>query len=155
MAGLIIGAWAVTRIIEKGGGDYGLFIKTQISIFIYPLILLPVFFIFSNLKGDVSFWLGSNIVFPFLPIIPGLIGGFQFPLANKLYMESAGRGAGTSASLTYGTDLLGSCLGAILITVFFVPIAGIPGTCILLSALNLAGVALLHRYRRLGKAVIA
>lgn len=145
MLGLIFGSWWVTKSLERIKGDYNLFIKTQGMIFIYPLILPLLFWILSGLKGKFSFWVGSNIVFPFLPIIPGLIGGFQFPLANKLYLKSVKAGPGRSAGLTYGIDLFGACLGAVFVTIFLIPVIGIYMTCILVAGLNLVGLVLLLR----------
>ncbi len=143
MVGLIFGGWLVTTSFEKIKEDHGLFVKTQAMISIYPLVLSASFWIFSRLKGDASFWLGSNAVFPYLPVIPGLIGGFQFPLANRLYLKNSGSGAGSSAGVTYGIDLFGACLGAVFVTIFLVPLAGIYMSCFLVAGLNLAGLALL------------
>lgn len=148
MLGLIFGGWMITRMIEKGRGDYHLFIRTQAAIFIYPLILPLLFWTFLNLKDRFSFWLGSNIIFPVLPVVPGLIGGFQFPLANKLYLGNSRIEIGRSAGLTYGLDLFGSCLGAILATIFLLPVIGIPMTCLLIAGLNLVGLVLLLRSRK-------
>ena len=145
MMGLILGGLWITRMIEKNRGDYRLFVKVQWAIFIYPLILPLLFWTFISLKGGFSFWLGSNVIFLLLPVIPGIIGGFQFPLANKLYLRSSSLEIGRSAGLTYGLDLFGSCLGAVLTTIFLLPIIGIPMTCLLVSGLNLVGLVLLSR----------
>lgn len=149
MIGLIFGGWYITKMIEKGKGDHSLFIKTQQAVFIYPLILPLLFQIFLSLKGKFSFWLGSNLVLVLIPVIPGLIGGFQFPLANKLYLKRSRRKVGHSAGLTYGLDLFGACFGAVLTTVFLVPVIGIPMTCVLVAGLNLIGLTLLTKMRPL------
>ncbi|MBL7131903.1 MAG: hypothetical protein ISS45_10985, partial [Candidatus Omnitrophica bacterium] len=143
MIGLVFGGWLITKRLKRQRGDYKLFIKTQVAIFIYPLILPVLFWVFSSLKGETSFWLGSNIIFPFLPIVAGLIGGFQFPLANSLYLKTKSAKVGYSAGLTYGLDLFGSCLGALLTSIFLIPIIGIPLTCLLVAGLNLIGLILL------------
>ncbi len=147
MIGLILGGVWATRIIDRGKGDYKLFIKTQWLIFAYPLMLPVLFWVFLNLKGEVGFWLGSNLIFAFLPVIPGLIGGFQFPLANKLYLEGNNFAVGRSASLIYGLDLFGACLGAILVTIFLLPIIGIPMTCFLVAGLNIVALLVLYKGR--------
>lgn len=147
MIGLILGGWLITRKLNKGAG-HNLFIKTQIAICIYPLVLPVLFWVFSGLKSPLSFWLGSNIIFPFLPTIAGFIGGFQFPLANSIYLKSIKANAGHSAGLTYGIDLFGSCLGAALTLIILVPVIGIPQACILVAGLNLMGLFLLGAERR-------
>lgn len=147
MIGLILGGWLITGKLNKGAG-HNLFIKTQIAICIYPLVLPVLFWVFSGLKSPFSFWLGSNIIFPFLPIIAGFIGGFQFPLANSIYLKSIKANAGHSAGLTYGIDLFGSCLGAALTLIILVPVIGIPQACILVAGLNLMGLFLLGAERK-------
>lgn len=145
MIGLIFGSWWITKSMKNIKEDYNLFVKTQGMVFLYPLILPVLFWIFSNLKGSFSFWLGSNVIFPYLPVIPGLIGGFQFPLANKLYLKSIKVGPGRSGGLTYGIDILGACLGAVVVTVFLIPVIGIYSSCLLVAGLNLVGLILLLR----------
>jgi spermidine synthase len=147
MMGLILGGWVITKRLEKGQVDYGLFIKTQLAIFIYPLFLPVLFLLFSGLKSHVSFWLGSNVIFAFLPVIPGLVGGFQFPLANSLYMRTKGTQISHVAGLTYGLDLFGSCIGAILTSVILIPIIGISMICFLVAGLNFIGLFLLLKSR--------
>jgi spermidine synthase len=144
MIGLIFGGWWASKIIEMGRGNFLNFIEAQICICIYPLILPLIFLGFAGSSGKFSTYLGSNIILPFLPIIAGFIGGFQFPLANKLYLQSRD-GLVKAAGLTYGVDLLGSCLGALLVSVFLLPILGIPVICLLVALLNLVSLVLLLR----------
>jgi spermidine synthase len=144
MIGLIFGGWWATKIIEKGRGSFLNLIWLQIFICIYPLILPLIFLGLAGSSGKVSAYLGSNIVLPFFPIIAGFIGGFQFPLANKLYLQSR-EGLVRVAGLTYGLDLFGSCLGALLVSIFLLPILGIPVICLLVALLNLVSLVLLLR----------
>lgn len=143
MIGLALGGWFIVKIMPDIKDDMGVFIKTQFAIFLYPLILPLLFWAFSGQdKGPVMAWIGSNMLFPFLPAIAGFIGGVQFPLANKIYLKREEK-AGRVAGLTYGIDLLGSCLGAFLVSAFLIPILGIPGVCFMVSGLNLAVLILL------------
>lgn len=148
MVGLVLGSWLVTKNLTKLADDYGLFIKTQIAVAIY-LIILPVIFSALNQASASKFisWMGSNIVFPFLPIISGFIGGFQFPLANKIILKDSNV-IGRTAGLSYGVDLLGSCLGALLVSAFLVPILGITQTCLAVALLNAAVLVALILNRR-------
>ena len=142
MIGLIFGGWWATKIIEKDRGNFRDFIWLQIFICIYPLILPLIFLGFAGSSGKLSTYLGSNIVLPFLPIIAGFIGGFQFPLANRLYLQSR-EGLVRAAGLIYGLDLFGSCLGALLVSIFLLPILGILRVCLLVALLNLVSLVLL------------
>ncbi len=144
MIGLIFGGWWATKVIEKGRGNFLNFIQAQVCICIYPLILPLVFLGFAGSSGKIGTYLGSNIILPFLPVIAGFIGGFQFPLANKLYLQSR-RGLVRAAGLTYGLDLFGSCLGALLVSVFLLPILGIPAVCSMVALLNVVSLVLLLR----------
>lgn len=144
MLGLIFGGWWVTKIIERGHGSFRDFIWLQVFICIYPLILPLIFLGFAGSSGKFSTYLGSNIVLPFFPVIAGFIGGFQFPLANKLYLQSR-EGLVRVAGLTYGVDLFGSCLGAILVSIFLLPILGILRVCVLVALLNVVSLVLLLR----------
>jgi len=142
MLGLIIGGLWITRLMRRGLGTKKTFLLTQVSIVIYPLILPIVFLVFARFRGDFSNFVGSNIIFPLLPVIPGIIGGFQFPLANKL-LTGERETKGTSAGKTYGFDLIGSCIGALLVSIFLIPVIGIPNTCFQVSVLNFAGLLLI------------
>jgi len=142
MLGLIFGGLWITRLIKKGKGTGKTYLFTQISIVLYPLVLPLLFYVFAKFRGDVSNFIGSNIVFPLLPIIPGVIGGFQFPLANKLFLLGKQKSS-VSAGTTYGLDLVGSCIGAVLVSIFLIPIIGIANTCFEVSILNFVGLVLI------------
>ncbi len=142
MLGLILGGLWITKMMERGKGTARTYVLTQISIVLYPLFLPLLFLFFSQVRTDFTNYIGSNIVFPLLPVIPGIIGGFQFPLANKLLMH-AREGTGAAAGMTYGLDLVGSCVGALLVSIFLIPIIGILNTCIQVSVLNLASLILI------------
>ena len=142
MLGLILGGFWITKLMEHKRGTEKTYFLTQITIVLYPLVLPLVFLLFAKITGNVAHFIGSNIIFPLLPIIPGLIGGFQFPLANKLFLTGHETKI-TSAGITYGLDLIGSCLGAIVVSVFLIPIIGIPNTCFEVSILNFIGLILI------------
>ena len=148
MAGLVLGAWFITKQLEHLKDDYSLFIKTQIAISVYPIILPVVFSALNMATADkTASWIGSNIVFPALPVISGFVGGFQFPLANKIILRDTYL-IGRVAGLSYGMDLLGSCIGALLVSAFLVPILGITQTCIAVALLNLSVLAALFMHRQ-------
>lgn len=141
MIGLIIGSLIITKIMDRLKDDLKTFIHAQIAISIYPIVLLGSFWIF---KGSRAYFMGSNIIFPLLPIIAGFMGGFQFPLATKIYLKHKTR-VGRVAGLTYGVDLIGACAGAIFVSAFLVPIIGIPNTCFILVILSIIALVLLFQ----------
>ncbi|MBD3427280.1 MAG: hypothetical protein GF409_08710 [Candidatus Omnitrophica bacterium] len=142
MIGLALGGWLIARRINALEDDMKIFVRTQFSICLYPLLLPVVFLAFSAAGAGILSWLGSNVIFPFLPVIAGIIGGIQFPLANKIYMQDRSE-IGRTAGLSYGLDLLGACVGALLAAAFLVPVLGIFGTCFLTALINVTVLALL------------
>ena len=75
-------------------------------------------------------------------LIGGLIG-FEFPVANRIYLGDGEENLRQAGDL-YGVDLAGSCLGALWIGLWALPALGVGGTLVALAALN-AAVALIAR----------
>jgi len=138
MAGLAAASWWMGRIINKIKSGLQPIMAVQLGIFIFSLVIPVALHWISSLKGQLGFWFGANILFPFLSLVSGLLGGLLFPLVNKIYLdESGGKEYGAVSGLIYGFDLFGSCLGAVLSAVFLIPILGIGKSCLILAVLNL------------------
>ena len=75
------------------------------------------------------------LTFPLLALLAGSLAGAAFPLALMLMPGDSGKEAGS----LYAADLLGGCLGALLGAVLFVPILGIPQTCLAITLVALGG----------------
>jgi spermidine synthase len=146
MVGLTIGAAVMNRAIARNSVGRRALLLVQVAVCAYPLILLGVLTVFARAgledAGARAFALQAQVVFPLLAFLAGLVGGLQFPLASDLWLAEM-PGAARAAGYTYGADLLGSCLGALLTTVLLVPVLGIPYACITASALNLGSLLLL------------
>ncbi len=135
MIGLVLGSFFINRRLERIQDERSLYLKTQAAICLYPLVLPLAFKI-------PDFQLG----FAFLPIIAGFLGGFQFPLANKICLQSSGDVGKTTGGL-YGIDLLGACIGGLLTSLIFIPLLGITQTCVLLFTINTLVLILLFSSR--------
>jgi len=135
MIGLVLGAYFINKVLERID-EKTLYLKTQIFICAYPLIL-PIIFIhiakINITRPDIGGVL--QLSFAFLPIIAGFLGGVQFPLANKICLKGY-EDVGKTTGILYGVDLFGACVGGILIGLLFVPVLGIIQTCVLLSVIN-------------------
>ena len=142
MVGLALGAWMVSKGMKRFTNNMIVFSWTQVTICLYPLILPAVFLWLSRTQSDIVSQAGANIIFPFLPVIAGIIGGVQFPLANKIYLEDKEK-LGQVAGLSYGLDLLGACLGSFLAAAFLIPVLGIFQTCFLVAVINITVLAIL------------
>jgi spermidine synthase len=140
MVGIALGGATMNRLLSRGLeqvriGHRGIFVSLQGAIFIYALSL-PSLLIAANALPL------PDLLFPFLALLAGFLGGMEFPLAVHLTKGSVGRVAG----LIYGTDLVGACFGALLSSALFIPILGIPQTCYALAMFALVGLILLLLY---------
>jgi spermidine synthase len=79
-------------------------------------------------------------VYLFFGIFIGGLIGFEFPIANKLFFRGEKKFQHKTGTI-YGADLIGSCLGALAVSVWWIPVYGLAKTLLLLAALN--GVAAL------------
>jgi spermidine synthase len=75
-------------------------------------------------------------IFPLLALLAGGSAGAAFPLAVALVQGNADRAAG----MLYGADLVGGCAGALVGALLFVPVLGIPQTCVAILLVGLAGL---------------
>ena len=67
-----------------------------------------------------------------LALACGALGGFQFAAASRHYFARAGRSAGK----LYALDLAGSCAGALVVSVYTIPVFGFLRTALLLALVN-------------------
>jgi predicted membrane-bound spermidine synthase len=65
-----------------------------------------------------------------------LLGGWQFPVASRVYFAH-GEDEGAGAGALYAWDLVGACAGALLIGAWLVPIYGFLKTAALIAMVNL------------------
>ncbi|MEE8359724.1 MAG: hypothetical protein V3S04_02210, partial [Candidatus Omnitrophota bacterium] len=137
MIGLFLGSTYMTKRLKDIKNSYSAFIKIQVSVVLYPLVLPFILYYLSQTGSYKISWIGSNLIFPSLPLIAGFIGGLQFPLGNKIYLENT-PGAAETGGLIYGVDLIGACVGAALVSAFLIPIIGIFQTCVAVGLLNFA-----------------
>jgi len=137
MIGLFLGSLYITNRLDKIKDHFSLFIKVQAAVVLYPMFLPFIFKFVARGDSEQLLWIGSNAIFPLLPIIAGFIGGLQFPLGNRIYIEVK-TAAGEVGGLTYGIDLLGACLGAIIASALLIPVLGIFQTCLAVGLLNLS-----------------
>ncbi len=135
MAGMAVGSWRVLRRkSEPSPHDWRRLAWLQGVAAAAPLLLCWV------LEG-----LGSSLISPvfgLLAFLCGLLGGYQFPLASRIFFAGAGEGTRGPGTL-YALDLAGSCLGAILFSAWLIPLFGFWMTSLLISVLCLASLLLL------------
>ncbi len=132
MAGMAAGSWGVLRSGSvAAAGDWRRLAWLQGMATAAPLLLCLTL---ERLGGSLP-----SAVFGLLAFLCGLLGGWQFPVASRLFFagaEGGVRGAGT----LYALDLAGSCLGAIAFSAWLIPLFGFWLTSLLISVLCLASL---------------
>ncbi|MFQ6059316.1 MAG: hypothetical protein ACE5MB_10620 [Anaerolineae bacterium] len=154
MVGLAAGGAAMNALLGRmGGGLRALRVLMLVQgVMVLYALSLPM------ALTRIAAW-----AYPFLTLLAGFLGGFDFPLAAELTrlgglprllaarpqplavtsQQEPIEGISRVAGLIYGMDLVGACLGALLGSALFIPVLGIPQTCYAVAILSLAGLALL------------
>jgi spermidine synthase len=124
MAGMSLGSWlALARGRSGTCPTMRTLVFLQLGAAIAPLLLCAVF------KAV------TQLLFPVLALCCGMLGGYEFPVASRIFFSSSrGRGPGT----LYALDLAGSCLGAVLFSVYLIPVFGFLKTAVLAAMVGLA-----------------
>jgi spermidine synthase len=89
----------------------------------------------AKAENAPAHFLGSQILFPALAAMAGMLGGWQFPVASRVYFRRPDEAGGVGA--LYAWDLAGACAGALLIGVWLIPVYGFFKTAVLITVLNL------------------
>jgi predicted membrane-bound spermidine synthase len=71
-----------------------------------------------------------------------MLGGCEFPVASRIFFSS---GRGRNLGTLYALDLAGSCLGAVLFSVYLIPVFGFLKTAVLAAMVGLAPAAMAMR----------
>lgn len=139
MSGLTIGGWLITKRLKKIKNDFGLFLKIELILAVFPLAVWLLLRYLAYLKPGLEF----SYLFFALSALAGFLVGWEFPLAHKIHWKD--KAPSKSAGLLYALDLFGAWLAALLVSSAFVPVIGIIKTCLILAflkAISFAFVAL-------------
>ena len=144
MAGMAAGSWWSLRRMNIGAmaNHARAMAKLQILAGLFPLLLFAAFNCMEHVHTPAGLFVIAEIVFPLLALLAGLLGGYQFPLASAVFFVKKDA-PGKNLGVLYALDLLGACLGAVLLSGYLVPVFGFLKTAILIALVNLAPVALL------------
>jgi spermidine synthase len=155
MVGVALGAWLALRPASSPDRaslprDLRLLAGLQILLGASPLLLYGLFLQLGRVSSAGGQWAASQILFPALALVAGLLGGFQFLLASRAYFGDTPESA-QSAGMLYALDLAGACAGALALSALLIPIFGFLRTAALMAAVNLApaGMAAATGWERL------
>jgi len=135
MAGLALGAWRAAVHAAAGPAKHGLArlaFAVAVVAALLPLVL-PRLAGLGDLAGQ-----GAMLLITFA--LAALVGA-QFPLAAA---ASSGEAPPVAARL-FSADLVGAALGALLVSAWLIPVAGITAACLLTAGLNLAAAGIAWR----------
>jgi len=144
MIGMSLGGFAITRRAKYTRG-------LLIGFHVLPAILAVLLMAVPGI-GEAGRLppLVLEFVFYLLSTVFGFFGGALFVLANGLYLKHAHHGRTVPVATGYAVDLLGSALGALIVSSMLIPVWGILSTLLLLAALNAAVVVLIAVMRIFG-----
>ncbi len=148
MAGIAFGSWLGIRRIRSGdSAPYRTMATTQFVLALSGPALIFVVSLLSKISGMAATWLAAQLVFPALAALCGMLGGYQFPVATEIYLYDCNYDRSGRARLgtLYAIDLLGGCVGALLLSSYLIPVFGFWKTAWLSAAVNLAPFLLAAR----------
>lgn len=128
MAGLVLGAWVLPG--RNRQFTFRTFLLFLLLMSAYLLLLTG--FIYLSENAGLAGWLNLALIF-FLILTGGAITGLQYTAAIRIRPSMALK----NASLSYSADLYGSALGALLVSVFCLPLMGMYWTGMSLAAFSL------------------
>lgn len=131
MLGMAIGTWSATQLLEREHHGSLSLIHGGIAIYSLLFIFVSQFLAATPVKYSTAI----ELIFLLLAAAIGALVGFEYPIANKLFLDRHG-GDPRKAGVIYGVDLAGSCVGALLAGVWMLPVLGITGTMVVLAVLN-------------------
>ena len=137
MMGLATGSWWNLRRPNVPAADLRRLGSLQFLAALAPLLLFGIFEPCARIGSGTGAFLSGHVLFPGLALLCGVLGGHQFPVASRVFF--AGREARGPGAL-YALDLIGACLGALLLSTYLVPVFGFLKTAALIAAVNLCSV---------------
>jgi spermidine synthase len=132
----LAGAFSPLSASRPARGGMRVLGLTQMLAAAAPLILLGLFELMG--PAGIPSLVASWIAFPALALACGMLGGYEFLVASRIFFAGAAHRPGT----LYAFDLAGSCLGAILFSVWLVPVFGFLKTALLSAMVSLAAAAM-------------
>jgi spermidine synthase len=142
MAGVGGGALVMTALLPRIKDDRALFIKLEMAVGIFALLLPLVIFAVAPYLGNAAVFVLTQLLFLLLSFIAGALIGLKFPLANKIYLAHSPNLSRT-AGLLYGADLMGGWIGGIIAAVVLLPVLGLLGTSLVVVMIKASSLSVL------------
>jgi spermidine synthase len=153
MGGITIGS---LYMIHRSNGikkDSTLFLKTELLIIVFSLLLPLLLFTPSYHLEKTSIYITLYAIFLIMSFFSGALLGLQFPLATKIYLNASkneGR-IGQTAGLLYGADLFGGFFGGLFGGVLLLPILGLKESCFMMAIIKGSSFILFFLFTKIKK----
>jgi len=137
MAGMAMGSWCGIRR-SRGASGPGILTMAMLQFAgaVASLLLCAIFAGLVGIRGSMSVVLVAQFLFPGLALLSGLLGGFQFPIASRIFFSNA-ESHNMSVGTLYAADLVGAAIGAIAISTYLLPVFGFLKSAALIAVVNL------------------
>ena len=126
MAGMALGSGLALR--WPGARGLRALAAVQALVAVSPLVLCGLFEVLP--RGA-----GAGLLFPALALGSGLLGGFEFPVASRVF-------SGSATGALYALDLAGSCAAAVLFSAWLIPVFGFLGAAVITGFIAIAPAAI-------------
>ena len=142
MMGMALGSWLGLRSIGRRDASHGASLRVlatvQVIAALSPLFLYGFFLICARSNSPAGLFLVGRDSFPRRRVLCGMLGGYQFPLASNLFFAGRKDAPPQNTGSLYAVDLLGACIGAVILSAYLVPVFGFLKAATLILVLNLA-----------------
>lgn len=150
MTGMALGSWWRLRSAVRSSRAMALrtalmqLASLQVLAALSPLLLYLFLNSLAGVRSLSVLALVSQIVFPVVAWLGGVLGGYEFALATEVYFADA-QAPQSSMGMLYGIDLIGACLGTLVLSAFLLPLFGFLKAAAFIAVLNLVPALLAVR----------
>jgi spermidine synthase len=138
MGGIAFGSLYITHYLDRIKKDLNLFLTIELLIILFSFILPFVLSILSLHLEKPIIYVFLYAAFLAMSFLSGVLLGFQFPLATKIYLSTYLKEGtvGQTAGLLYGVDLFGGFFGGLFGGVLLLPILGLKESCFMMAMIK-------------------
>ncbi len=143
MLGAAIGSWLTGQKIPKINEDMKALSKAELAISSYSISAPLIISYSSSHLSYASILPLARILIPSLNLAAGFFVGIEFPIASRIQLKVSERVGSVSGSL-YATDLIGACAGALMASIWLIPLYGVMGASIVVATFNFVSLVLVY-----------